>query len=280
LALPFIQDRFNYMTVHKTTGQLVLATDDTVKTPYYVKVKGDSLKVRLSEEQVCKENFIKDNLSWIGYPGANTLRLLDIYDFCNFSSNYNSDNLYRINLAIGTKKNYTLYIEPSKTNPTSGVLLYSMPWMNEKFVIQEFPKLYETLEMKEKRRLEKLRKDDSVKVWLSSPDTLNGPYSWDALDSRPKVKDCTQTSLKDCFRNFIVVNLRESLGDDVRKYTKPFLVKVLVNYKGEIAFLEIVGLNKKKSDQISSLVDKLPAVTPPRKSGRVCDMLIEFQLDL
>lgn len=280
ITLPFIEDNYKYMVANKRTGQLVLASDDTIKTPYYVKVFGDSLRVELTKEQECKEQFIKDNLSWIGYPGANTMRLLDIFEFCEYSSNYSSDVLYRISLAIGNKKKYPLFVEPSKSDPTAGVLLYSMPWMSEKFAIKEIPRLYETLEMKEKRRLEQLRREDSVKDWHSRPDTLNEPYSWEAVDSRPKVDNCTQTSLKDCFRDFIVVSLRDILGEDVRKYTKPFSLKVYVNYKGEISFLDAVGLSTKRKEQIRLSSNKLRTVTPPRKSGRVCNMIVELQLEL
>ena len=280
LALSYIGDNYRNMVTNKRTGQLVLATDDTIMTPYYVKVVGDSMRVELTREQECKEQFIKDNLSWIGYPGANTMRLLDIIEFCEYSSNYNSDLMYRISLAIGNKKKYLLFVEPSKSNPTTGVLLYSMPWMTEKFVIKEFSRLYETLEMKENRRLEQLRREDSVKDWLSRPDTLNEPYSWEAVDSRPKVDNCTQTSLKDCFRDFIVVSLRDILGEDVRKYTKPFSLKVYVNYKGEISFLDVVGVSTKRTEQIRLSSNKLRTVTPPRKSGRVCNMIVELQLEL
>lgn len=281
IALSFLQGN-STLEVLNHRGQLVLSSGDTgyTKTGYCFRVNGDSLSILLNTEKAVKEKFIAENLAWIGYPGANVLRRLDIASFDEFKQNFTPDVIYRIGLSIKNVSSNLFYIEPSEYAKTTGVLFYRLSGMNDKLFIKEFPLLYETMEMKRIKEEVRRKMEDSIQVWLNSPDTSLGTLAWEKVDLKPKVSDCLIKTPSDCINELITTKLRSSLGDDLSKYTKPFWVSLIIDYQGRVLVQEVSGLPNKKTVVIRGLLTDLPTLTPPRNAGRVCDVHLDLMVSL
>lgn len=281
IALSFLQSNDNYEILNQR-GQLVVRSVDTgyTRTGYNVKIDGDSLSLLLNNEKAIKEDFIADNLAWIGCPGANLLRRLDIVLFEEFKQNYTSEIIYRIGLSVKNVATVIFHIEPSEKIQTTGILFYRLPGIKDKLILKEFPLLYETMDMKRIKEDARRRKEDSIQVWLNSPDTNQGTLPWDQVELKPKLSDCLFKTPADCINELITNKLRSSLLDDLSKYSKPFWVSLRIDYQGRVIVEEVSGLPNKKAIVVKGLLSELPILTPPRNAGKVCDVSLQLMVSL
>jgi hypothetical protein len=281
ISLSYLQDN-NYYDVVNQRGQLVVPSIDTgwTRTGYYFNIKGDSLSLKLNNEQILKEDFLVDNLPWIGYPGANLLRRLDIVSFDEYKQNFIPDIIYRIGLSVENSLSSKYYIEPSEKTSTTGILYYKLPGIQEKLILKEFPLLYESMEMKRIKEEARRRKEDSIQDWLNTPDTTLGTFAWDKVELKPKISDCQVKSPADCMNDLITKTLRSNLREDLSKFTKPFWVLLKVDYQGQIVVENVSGLPNKKTILVTGALSELPILQPPRNAGKVCDVSLELMVSL
>ncbi len=279
VSLAFIRNAA-YLDVTNSRGELVISADDTVNTGYHIEIRGDSIKVRLTNDQVFKEEYIQNNLAWIGFPGANMLRRLDIWQFQSYSHNITPEVLYRCGLSLDNIGGHKYRLEPSAANSTTGILYYSLPNIQGRFKAREFPLLYETMEARSQKEAELKRKADSLQVWLDTPDPSMGPLPIGDVDVKPKPADCVSKKAEDCLNELVTLRLKEALASELHKYNKPFWVNLKVTYRGEIVVENISGLTKTKFEKVLSSLSNLPTVSRPRKSGKVCDVKLELMVSL
>ena len=134
--------------------------------------------------------------------------------------------------------------------------------------------------MKRIKEEARVRKEDSIQVWLNTPDTTLGTFAWDKVELKPKISDCLVKSPADCMNDLITKTLRSILREDLSKFTKPFWVLLRVDYQGHIIIENVSGLPNKKAILVTGALSELPILSPPRNAGKVCDVSLELMVSL